>query len=143
MNDIRHCENCRHMASTLPNNKCDKCGVDKRYPSWEKTIDQKKQSIIGVAEEEMVENYNGGRQSKLDYRFDLIDTKAIFALANVLHTGEQEYGKDDWRKIDTEDHLNHALSHIYAYLAGDKQDNHLSHALCRCMMSIGVERGDV
>ena len=42
MNDIKHCENCRYMASTLPNNKCDKCIADTSYPSWEKTIDQKK-----------------------------------------------------------------------------------------------------
>ena len=127
------------MASKLPNNKCDKCGEDRHYPSWEKTIDQKEQSIIGVAEEEMVVNYNGGRQSRLDYRFDLIDTKAIFALAKVLHAGEVRYGKDNWRKIDAESHLNHALSHAYAFLAGDKQDNHLSNCFCRLMMAIGVD----
>ena len=139
MKYIKNCGSCRHMASTLPNNKCDKCIADTSYPSWEKTIDQKKQSIIGVAEEEMVVNYNGGRQSKLGYRFDLIDTKAIFALANVLHTGEVRYGKDNWRKIDTESHLNHALSHAYAFLAGDQQDDHLSHCFCRLMMAIGVD----
>lgn len=94
--------------------------------------------INGVAEEEMTTNETGGKQSRLDYRFDLIDTKAIFALANVLHTGEMRYGKDNWRKIDTESHLNHALSHIYAHLAGDKQDEHLSHALCRTLMALGV-----
>ena len=98
-----------------------------------------KLKIDGVASEEKVINDNGGSQSKLGYRFDLIDTKAIFALANVLHTGEQEYGKDNWRKIDTEDHLNHALSHAYAFLAGDQQDDHLSHCFCRLMMAIGVD----
>ena len=143
MKYIKHCGNCRYMASKIPNSRCDKCVGDDSYPSWEKTIDQKKQSISGVAEEEMVVNYNGGRQSKLDYRFDLIDTKAIFALAKVLHTGEVRYGKDNWRKIDTESHLNHAMSHAYAFLAGDQQDDHLSHCFCRLMMAIGVERGDV
>ena len=98
--------------------------------------------INGVAEEEMTTNTQGGKQSKLELRFDLIDTKAIFALANVLHTGEVRYGKDNWRKIDTESHLNHALSHIFAFLAGDKQDNHLAHGLCRLVMAIGVEEED-
>ena len=110
-------------------------------PSCLKKLEKLK--IDGVASEEKVINNNGGRQARLDYRFDLIDTKAIFALANVLHTGEQEYGKDNWRKIDTESHLNHAMSHAYAFLAGDQQDDHLSHCLCRLMMAIGVERGDV
>lgn len=105
-------------------------------PFWEATESLR---IEGVASDEKVSNELGGKQSKLDYRFDLIDTKAIFALANVLHTGEQEYGKDNWRSIDTESHLNHATSHIYAYLAGDKQDDHLSHAFCRLMMAMGVE----
>jgi len=90
----------------------------------------------------MTTNTQGGKQSKLEFRFDLIDTKAIFALANVLHTGEVRYGKDNWRKIDTESHINHAISHAYAYLAGDKQDDHLSHALTRLMMAIGVEGED-
>ena len=130
---FKNCTTCTRDASDCDNESV----CDENFSRWTDRV------VEGVAEEKMVVNYNGGRQSKLDYRFDLIDTKAIFALAKVLHTGEVRYGKDNWRKIDTESHLNHALSHIYAYLAGDKQDNHLSHALCRCMMSIGVERGDV
>lgn len=98
--------------------------------------------INGVAEEEMVSNNQGGKQSKLEYRFDLIDTKAIFKLAHVLYAGEIRYGKDNWRKIDVDSHLNHAMSHIYAYLAGDGQDRHLDHAFCRLMMAIGVGNED-
>jgi hypothetical protein len=29
--------------------------------------------------------------------------------------------------------------HILAYLAGDKQDDHLGHAFCRMMFALGVE----
>ena len=133
MRELGNCIHCGWIFCTSRGNDSGAC------LSCLKKLEKLK--IDGVASEEKVINDNGGSQSKRDYRFDLIDTKAIFALANVLHTGEQEYGKDNWRKIDTESHLNHALSHIYAYLAGDKQDNHLSHALCRVMMSIGVERG--
>lgn len=99
-------------------------------------------TIEGVANDEMVSNAQGGKQSRLDYRFDLIDAKAMFSLANVLHTGEVRYGRDNWRKIDVDSHINHALSHIYAYLAGDKQDDHLSHGFCRMMMALGVEVQD-
>lgn len=127
---MRTCATCKRTASD-----CDSADCDDSLSRWL----GKELIINGVAEEEIVVNEIGGRQSKLDYRFDLIDTKAIFKLANVLHTGEVRYGKDNWRKIDTESHLNHALSHIFAYLAGDTQDQHLSHAMCRLMMSIGVE----
>lgn len=131
----KSCATCGYLiGDKLCNEEC-----GRGFTGWKLKEGAK---INGVASDEKVSNELGGKQSKLEYRFDLIDTIAIFQLANVLHRGEVEYGKDNWRKIDTESHLNHALSHIYAYLAGDTQDNHLSHAFCRLMMSIGVERGD-
>lgn len=85
------------------------------------------------------ENEAGGKQSAIPYAFHLIDSRAIFALAKVLAEGEIKYGKDNWRKIECESHLNHALMHMYAHLAGDEQDKHLEHAFCRLMMAVGVK----
>ena len=131
----KSCDNCANDVWSKSGCLASKC--DKDFSGWVLKYDTR--MVTGVASEEKVSNELGGKQSKLDYRFDLVDTKAIFALAHVLHTGEREYGKDNWRKIDTDSHLNHATSHIYAYLAGDKQDDHLSHAFCRLMMALGVE----
>lgn len=95
--------------------------------------------IDGVGKSVIKEvNEKGGRQSFIPYAFRLIDVKAIFALAKVLAEGEKEYGKDNWRKIDAESHLDHAIMHIYAHLGGDTQDEHLEHAFCRLMMALGV-----
>jgi len=85
-------------------------------------------------------NDQGGSQSHLPYRFDLIDPKAIFALAGVLYQGAERHGEDNWRKIPVRDHLNHALAHIYAYMAGDEQDDHLGHALCRMMFAVALSK---
>lgn len=87
-----------------------------------------------------VENEAGVRQAALDYRFDLVDPRAMFALAAVLKRGAEKYGVDNWRGLTTGDHLNHALVHVYAYMAGDTQDDHLSHAFCRLMMAVGTEQ---
>jgi len=57
-----------------------------------------------------------------------------------MYKGAQRYEKDNWRGIDLDDHLNHALVHIYAHLAGDAQDDHLAHAFCRMMMAVAVEK---
>lgn len=84
-------------------------------------------------------NEQGGKQSKLDYRFDLIDPLPLFKLAEILSSGADKYGKWNWRRISVEDNLNHALSHIFAYLAGDRQDDHLGHAFCRLMFAISVD----
>jgi hypothetical protein len=88
---------------------------------------------------ETTTNEQGGSQSHIPVRFDLIDGQAMFAMAAVLHTGAEKYGPDNWRKIPVEDHLNHLIMHAYAYLAGDKTDDHLSHIMCRAMFAQAVE----
>jgi hypothetical protein len=83
-------------------------------------------------------NPQGGSQSLIPVRFDLIDARAMFEMAKVLHTGAVKYGEDNWRLITVEEHLNHGLMHTFAYLAGDRTDEHLSHLLCRSTFALGV-----
>lgn len=86
-----------------------------------------------------VVNERGGKQSQTNYRFDLIDAPAMFKLAEVLAYGATKYEPNNWRKIDPQDHLNHALQHLFAFQAGDRSDDHLGHALCRVMMLVATE----
>jgi hypothetical protein len=82
---------------------------------------------------------NGAGQSDIPYRMDLLDAQALLAAAKVLHNGAKKYGAGNWRDLPIRDHLNHLLTHTYAYLAGDGQDDHLSHVLCRAMFALGCE----
>lgn len=84
-------------------------------------------------------NEAGGKQSSIPYRLDLVPANAILSVAHILNDGEKKYGKNNWRKIERDDHLNHALIHIFALLSGDQQDNHLGHAACRMLMALEVE----
>jgi hypothetical protein len=84
---------------------------------------------------------NGGKQSDIPYRFDLIDGPAMFAMAEVLDAGAKKYGENNWRLIPINEHLNHMIAHAYAYLAGDTSDDHLSHILCRATFAQGVALG--
>lgn len=84
----------------------------------------------------MVVNEHGGKQSKLDYRCDLLPAAATLHVANILHHGALKYAPDNWRKIPCEDHLNHAMVHIFAHLAKNLEDDHLGHAACRMMMAL-------
>lgn len=79
---------------------------------------------------------NGGQQSSAQYDFTLINPHALFAIAEVLKKGADKYGVDNPRYIASNSHLNHALAHIYAYLANDKQDNHLVNACCRLLFAL-------
>lgn len=95
--------------------------------------------VRGVSKDEPITiNEKGGGQSRSLYRMDLLDPKALLETAKVLKEGADKYGAENWRLIDVDDHLNHALIHIYAYLAGDKSDEHLSHVVCRALFALGV-----
>lgn len=89
-----------------------------------------------------ITNRSGGSQSLVEVRFDLVDGPAMFAMTHVLYEGAVKYGENNWRKIDIPDHLNHLIMHAYAYLAGDKTDEHLSHIMCRAMFAQGISLQD-
>lgn len=115
--------NCVNRGKILANYDCQ---------FW---INQKPGSIYGVGPEaETVQNEQGGKQSATPYGFDCLDVGAIFATAKVLEEGRQKYGKGNWLKIPPEDHANHLLMHVFAWMAGDTSDEHLAHAMCRAMM---------
>lgn len=84
-------------------------------------------------------NERGGSQSHIPVRFDLIDAKALFEVAGVLHEGAEKYAPGNWRLIPVRDHLNHLLMHTFAYLSGDRTDDHLSHAVCRAIFALACD----
>ena len=72
----------------------------------------------------------------LAFRSDLLPAAAIASVAKVLEHGAKKYAKDNWRKIPQIDHANHAMAHLFAFFAGDQQDDHLSHAATRLLMAL-------
>jgi hypothetical protein len=96
-------------------------------------------AAVAGKDAETVFNEKGAGQSRVDARFDLVDGRAMFAMAKVLHEGAVKYGANNWRGIDIDDHLNHLIMHAYAYLAGDRSDDHLSHIMCRAMFAQAVD----
>ena len=90
-------------------------------------------------EQPTITDEHGAGQSDLPYRMDLLDARALMAAAKVLHHGATKYGAGNWRDLPIHDHLNHLLAHTYAYLAGDQQDDHLAHVLCRALFALGCE----
>lgn len=65
--------------------------------------------------------------------------KQITRIAKVLQYGADRYEPNNWRLIPQEEHINHTLIHIIAHLAGDTQDDHIDHALCRLMMAYSTK----
>jgi hypothetical protein len=83
---------------------------------------------------ETVVNDNGGLQAKCEFDLTLVPPLVLLDVAKVLSEGKNKYGLYNYRKIPINDHMNHALIHIFAHLSGDRQEGeigHLTHALCR------------
>lgn len=93
--------------------------------------------IAGVGPDaETVTNAKGAKQSAVPYRMDLVPPRALLDVARVLNDGAEKYGEWNWTGLSIADHLNHALVHIEAHLAGDRSDDHLAHATCRLLFAL-------
>lgn len=81
-------------------------------------------------------NYMSGNISKDEMIQRVLNQipDALIQIAKVLEYGASRYKPNNWRLIPEEDHLNHALIHLYALETGDTQDDHLGHFLTRLMM---------
>ena len=91
---------------------------------------------VGVDAEIVTDATTGAKQSAVSHRCDLLPPLATLHVAGILHGGSLKYGDWNWFKIPMSDNLNHALVHIFAFLAGDTSDDHLGHAACRMMMAL-------
>lgn len=84
-------------------------------------------------------NELGGKQSKLKERFDFLPPNAVSSCARTIGYGESKYGEGNWKKISILSHINHALGHLFKYLAKDKSEDHLSHAASRLLFALELE----
>lgn len=77
-------------------------------------------------------------ENDLDFLIEAIDTltnEPLTIIARVLEEGLKKYPRDNWKLIPYEDHINHALCHLYMFLKGDIQDRHLDHAITRIALA--------
>ena len=49
------------------------------------------------------------------------------------------YPTNNWRLIPREEHLNHAMNHMFAIIMGDTQDDHRSAVICRLHMALATK----
>jgi hypothetical protein len=104
--------------------------------------------IDGVSKDApVVKNANGGKQSEMIYSFNLIPPRAIFEVARIIKNGADRYEEDpndpNYLKLSVNEHVNHALMHLYAYLNGDNTDDHMAHAATRMLFALEVDKRSV
>jgi hypothetical protein len=71
----------------------------------------------------------GAKRTAKDVRFELLSPVGLRRVAQASHEGAEKYGAFNVEKgLPISVFLNHALSHIYAYLEGDRSEDHLGHS---------------
>lgn len=81
-------------------------------------------------------NPQGGKQTRLNHRLDLLPATALVSVARVLHGGAAKYGESNWHRTTVAENLNHALGHALAYLHGDRTEAHLAHFATRALFAL-------
>lgn len=62
-------------------------------------------------------------------RYDLISPIGLRALARTYAEGAKKFGAGNWENgMPVTDMLNHAIAHVYSFLGGDRNEEHLAHA---------------
>ena len=85
-----------------------------------------------------VTNSAGGKQAHVPWNLAIIPAWPLLLLGSCLEFGLRKYGKDNWRKIPIEDHLNHLLVHVHLWLSGDRSEPHLVNAAARIFFALDL-----
>lgn len=89
----------------------------------------------------VIKNESGGIQHERPYRSQDLFFKALLAVSNVRYDAvvNKGYPSENYKLIPKDDHIGRALTHIFAYMAGDKTNAHLEHACTRLLMALEME----
>lgn len=63
----------------------------------------------------------------------------LLMIARTMEYGIGRYKLNNWRLIPEEDHLNHALTHLFMAEIGNTDDDHIAHFYTRIMMSYATK----
>ena len=130
-------ETISRLDDALEHGETDSAGfyaemVRQRYADYDNGLSDN--AVIGT-------NKSGGKQHNRPYRSEALFFNALLAISNLRWDAvvNKGYDDDNYKLIDKTDHIGRALTHLFAYMAGDNSNDHLCHAACRVLMALELE----
>jgi len=107
-------------------------------------MNSERPDIMDGAEDPRTDPLYDGVGGYIPFAYHLLPVRALAKAAAVMRAGERSGREPEgWRAIPIEEQINHAISHLLAYLTGRHSEHHLANACCRVMMALDMDTLEV